>query len=186
MNEGSHASDEPHPRALRPFQKGDDPRRGRGPTPGAPNAGRPPDAVRRACREAFADRVPMLADLADNGTPEIRLKALDMLGRYGLGTTFSLDATDIMSGVIVLPELELRDLQAELHQASGLITRARGEEPELRYVIEDQTFTGAPLARIVVAEDEVAGRSDEETVDPEIVRRVLEKRAVGAGRRGGD
>lgn len=37
------------------FAKGPDPRRGRGPAKGAPNAGRPPDAWREACRQALAD-----------------------------------------------------------------------------------------------------------------------------------
>lgn len=34
----------------RPFQPGHDPRRGRGPAKGAPNAGRPPDAIRAELR----------------------------------------------------------------------------------------------------------------------------------------
>lgn len=177
MNGERDAYGDPHRAGLRPFQTGDDPRRGRGPARGAPNAGRPPDVVRRACREAFADRVTMLAELADTGTPDVRLKALDMLGRYGLGTSFSLDTADIMPGVIVLPELQLRDIAAEVHRANGLVIGSPTEELELQYVIEDQTPpTSVPLARLA-AEDQTLSRSDEETVDPEIVRRVLEKRS---------
>src|SRR5688572_15462436 len=35
----------------RPFAKGGDPRQGRGPTKGAPNAGRPPTWLRESCDE---------------------------------------------------------------------------------------------------------------------------------------
>lgn len=34
------------PPQLKPFQRGNDPRRGRGPEKGAPNAGRPPDRIK--------------------------------------------------------------------------------------------------------------------------------------------
>jgi hypothetical protein len=152
---------------LRPFQKGDDARRGHGPKPGAPNAGRPPDAVRAACREAFADRVSILTELADKGTPDIRLRALDMLGRYGLGTSFTLDATDAPTGVIVLPPLELRDLQ----DARGFSTGSPLEEIDYEYVIEDLTLAATPEDLTLPATPKEA------TVDPEIVRQVLERRS---------
>jgi hypothetical protein len=92
------------------FTGADDPRRGRGPAKGAANAGRPPDLIRRLCREAFADRIPVLTDIANGKaitvetvqaegkpaekkavlpTPEQRMKAIDLLGKYGLGTTIS-------------------------------------------------------------------------------------------------
>lgn len=41
------------------FQPGPDPRRGRGPAPGAPNAGRPPNEFAARCRE-IADREQLL------------------------------------------------------------------------------------------------------------------------------
>ena len=41
------------------FREGPDPRRGRGPAPGAPNAGRPPNAFAARCRE-IADRESLL------------------------------------------------------------------------------------------------------------------------------
>ncbi len=40
---------------MRPFQKGHDPRRGRGPRKGTPNAGRPPDEF-KAQMAALASR----------------------------------------------------------------------------------------------------------------------------------
>lgn len=39
----------------RPFQRGPDERRGRGPAKGAPNAGRPPDEHREFCRSLISD-----------------------------------------------------------------------------------------------------------------------------------
>jgi hypothetical protein len=38
-----------------PFQRGPDPRRGRGPAPGAPNAGRPPNWLKDWCDELLSD-----------------------------------------------------------------------------------------------------------------------------------
>lgn len=163
---------------LVPFKTGDDPRRGRGPAPGAPNAGRPPDAVRAACRVAFDERVPMLAELADNGTPEIRLRALDMLGRYGLGTSFTLEATSAPSGVVVLPELEMRRVQARMQESRELLTESSDAEyfgePEFEYVIEDVTAFADGEDRIA---QEIASR-DEERVDPELARKVLAARQL--------
>lgn len=40
---------------LRPFKPGPDPKRGRGPAKGAPNAGRPPDAFKALC-QGIADQ----------------------------------------------------------------------------------------------------------------------------------
>ena len=97
-------------RRGRPFTGASDPRRARGPAKGAPNAGRPPDAIRRICREGFADRIPALVAIANGEaiqsetvqiegkpdelrtvypTPEQRMKAIDMLAKYGLGTTIT-------------------------------------------------------------------------------------------------
>lgn len=51
-------------------------------------AGRPPDKVRAALRKAFDQRIYLLQEIADN--PDLddvtRMKALDMLAKYGLGT----------------------------------------------------------------------------------------------------
>jgi hypothetical protein len=72
----------------RPFTPGD-PRRGRGPKKGAPNAGRPPDAIRAACRASFDARIATLTAFADDDTldPSVRMKAIETLAKYGLGTT---------------------------------------------------------------------------------------------------
>lgn len=47
--------------------------------------GRPPSAVRAACAESFDTRIPVLEQIADD--PKVsksdRLKAMDLLGKYG-------------------------------------------------------------------------------------------------------
>ncbi|MBA3342843.1 MAG: hypothetical protein H0T48_13535 [Gemmatimonadaceae bacterium] len=120
----------------------------------------------------------MLAELADTGTPDVRLRALDMLGRYGLGTSFTLDATDRPSGVIVLPELEMREVQARMLESLGLPTQSSDAEyfgdQELEYVIEDVTPFTAGEDRIV---QEIAS-PNEERVDPELLRKVLAARQL--------
>ena len=80
--------------------------RGRGPAKGAPNAGRPPSALREAYRLAAADRLPFVASVIDvepmvkvrdefgvetgvtvSAPIGDRLRAWDALNKYGLGTT---------------------------------------------------------------------------------------------------
>ena len=61
--------------------------RGRGPKKGAPNAGRPPSVLRDAYRQAASERLGFLLDVVDGKVPEAttadRLKAMDMLNKYG-------------------------------------------------------------------------------------------------------
>lgn len=73
------------PARGRPFQSGQDTRRGQGPTPGAPNAGRPPSEVAKAYRASFADRLHVAERICDNpqASDMARLKALELLGRFG-------------------------------------------------------------------------------------------------------
>jgi hypothetical protein len=71
-----------------PFKVGPDPRRGRGPAKGAPNAGRPPDEWRAALR-ALASRDDVLQHLdavlrAGPGHPWFS-KALDYATEHGYG-----------------------------------------------------------------------------------------------------
>ena len=70
---------------------------GRGPAKGAVNAGRPPSAVRAILREAFVARVPLASAIADNPafTPSERLRALDLLGRFGIGTAREMSVDDV-------------------------------------------------------------------------------------------
>ena len=59
--------------------------RGRGPAPGAPNAGRPPSDVVLAYRKSFADRLHIAESIADDleATNMERLRALELLGKFG-------------------------------------------------------------------------------------------------------
>lgn len=56
----------------RPFQAGEDPRRGRGPAKGAPNAGRPPDVIIALKREATEEAITQVLELlaANKLTPD--------------------------------------------------------------------------------------------------------------------
>jgi hypothetical protein len=67
----------------RPFEKGD--KRINRTRPGP---GRPPDKIRAALRKAFDDRRSILEGIADDPETDnvTRMKALDMLAKYGLGT----------------------------------------------------------------------------------------------------
>lgn len=76
----------------RPFPKGERVAgQGRGPKKGAKNAGRPPEEIRALCREEFSTRVSLLAAFADDEKNDVgtRIKALDMLAKYGIGTTIT-------------------------------------------------------------------------------------------------
>jgi hypothetical protein len=51
--------------------------------------GRPSSAVRKACTLAFEQRIAVLTAIADgteDASPSDRIKAIDVLGKYGLGT----------------------------------------------------------------------------------------------------
>ena len=90
-----------------PFVPGPDPRRGRGPKPGAPNAGRPPSVIRERCRGSFEERIAVLEEIADDPGVSAgdRIRALDLLGKYGLGTQQQHSGPD--GGVIPLGVVEL-------------------------------------------------------------------------------
>jgi hypothetical protein len=93
------------------FRKGGKQGPGRGPQKGAPNAGRPPSALRAQMRGALAERMAVALDIADgkpvqrlklptgeeteahiSASPADRLRALEFLAKYGLGSTIT--ATD--------------------------------------------------------------------------------------------
>ncbi len=76
---------------LRPFAKGFDPRR----NVTVPGPGAPPSAIRAAMREAYAARLPRLAQLADSKNPKVALAALQQLGRFGLGPARGVNEDDL-------------------------------------------------------------------------------------------
>lgn len=119
-----------------------------GNTGGKPGrSGRPPSIVREACRQAFDQRIPLLEKIADgmvpfaNGCPKCghqdesgaevpstdnRLRALDALGRYGLG-----EQRDVMEIESVRSKLaEQRELIRSMlpgEMATRLLNRLRDE-----------------------------------------------------------
>lgn len=58
--------------------------------------GRPPSAIRQHCRGSFDQRVAVLEKIADDDRATVtdRLRAIDMLGKYGLGTRFDITSDD--------------------------------------------------------------------------------------------
>lgn len=78
----------------KPFAKGEDPRRGRGPAPGAPNAGRPPDKFKQemqrlASRDETLERLNQLTDKRRKGkggvTDDLFLRAFKEVADRGYG-----------------------------------------------------------------------------------------------------
>lgn len=65
---------------------------------GNPNApGRPPSAIREKLRGSFAERVRILEKIADGEAldPSDRMKAIDLMGKYGLGARKDVDEDQI-------------------------------------------------------------------------------------------
>jgi hypothetical protein len=87
------------------FKPGPDPRRGRGPAPGAPNAGRPPSELRAAMRLALADRIQIAADIADreDATDADKLRALDFLARHGMAQQHEHAVADSLAALLGAP-----------------------------------------------------------------------------------
>lgn len=75
-----------------------------------PGQGRPPSAIREKMRMALDERIKIAEAIADD--PEAskadRLRALDLLAKYGLGTKSEVtgeDGAPIHAGVVILPAL---------------------------------------------------------------------------------
>ena len=69
--------------------------------------GRPPSVIRERCRGSFEDRIVVLEEIADDAKTSAgdRIRALDLLGKYGLGTQQQISGPD--GGVIPLGVVEL-------------------------------------------------------------------------------
>ena len=61
-------------------------RRG-GPNGGA--GGRPPDVIRAALRDAFWKHRKQLEEFAQSDDPSTAIKAMELMAKYGMGTTFT-------------------------------------------------------------------------------------------------
>lgn len=71
-------------------------RGGQGIPGGWPGSGRPKSEVVEACKEAFDKRIPLLTKIADDEKLDVkrRLEAINLLGRYGLGTIVTHEVTN--------------------------------------------------------------------------------------------
>jgi hypothetical protein len=70
--------------------------------------------IRERCRGSFEERIKILEEIADDPdvSPSDRLKAMDLLGKYGLGTQQQHAGPDggaIPFGVVELPMLNRDD-----------------------------------------------------------------------------
>lgn len=93
----------------KPFQNGNDPRRGHG-LKG--RSGRPPSEVREKLRGAAWKRIKELERIADAAANDgDRLRALDLMFRYGLGTTVT--ETDTQGNDVIRVIREPRALHVD-------------------------------------------------------------------------
>ena len=72
-------------------------------------SGRPPSKIRAAMRESLDARIVIAEAIADDGdaSPADRLRALDLLAKYGLGTTTTstdVDGNDAIKAGRLTPE----------------------------------------------------------------------------------
>ena len=84
-----------------------------------PGTGRPKSAIRLAMREAFADRIPALADIADSDDSSIadRIRALDLFAKYGLGAPKAGHDSELVGKLAqaVMVEVQDEDVVKRIH-----------------------------------------------------------------------
>jgi hypothetical protein len=87
--------------------------------------GRPPSVLRERLRGSFDQRVRVLEEIADDRCPDPtdRIRAVDVLGRYGLGTVREVTADEVRERLRVTLELIRSALTPAL--ASELISQLR-------------------------------------------------------------
>jgi hypothetical protein len=108
------------------------PRHGRGrirhgsrPGTHAGGTGRPPSELRQRCRGSFGERIRIAEQIADGSRfrPADRLRAIDLLGRYGLGPVAEV-SVDQVRDCLRLTIAAIRELLPE-DQAEKLIGQLR-------------------------------------------------------------
>ena len=89
-------------------------------------SGRPSNALRERLRGSLDERVAVLEEIADNpdASDRDRIKAVDILGKYGLGTVREITVEDVRGRLRATLEL-LRD-ELDEDQADRLIGRLKG------------------------------------------------------------
>lgn len=116
MNESPGDSPPPPPGSLVPPAHGNGLLR-RGSLPGnTPGTGRPPSAIRERLRGSFDERVKVLEEIADKADASAadRLKAIDLMGKYGLGK--QVDADDVRGRLRTTLDLLERELPSDVFQ----------------------------------------------------------------------
>ena len=85
--------------------------------------GRPPSALRERLRGSLDERVAVLEEIADNpdASDRDRIKAVDILGKYGLGTVREVTVEDVREKLRTTLELLRQELDED--QADHLIGR---------------------------------------------------------------
>lgn len=86
-----------------------------------PGPGRPPSEIRKRLRGSFDERVRILEELADKDdiSPADRMKAIDLMAKYGLGTTKELTVEHVRDRLKQTLDIIQRTLPPE--QANALI-----------------------------------------------------------------
>ena len=87
--------------------------------------GRPPSALRERLRGSFEDRVSVLEAIADDeeADPQDRIRAVDVLGKYGLGTLREISVERVRDRLRDTLQVLREELPPE--QAAHIINRLR-------------------------------------------------------------
>lgn len=87
-----------------------------------PGPGRPASEIRARLRGSFAERIPILESIADSpeSSPTDRARAIDLLAKYGLGTTKELTVEHVQDRLRQTIDAIQRVLPPE--QATALLT----------------------------------------------------------------
>lgn len=120
----------------KPFEKGGDPRQGKGPKKGAPNAGRPPDEFKRMMR-ALASRKDVVARLrkltgkSKKVSDELFLKAWEKITDRGYGKAVQPLEHSGPDGEPIPVETADKALGLVLSELAGIAARKRsGKDPQ--------------------------------------------------------
>ena len=100
-------------------------RHGSRPGTHAGGTGRPPSELRQRCRGSFGDRISIAEQIADGRhfRPADRLRAIDLLGRYGLGSVTEVSVDEVRD-CLHLTIAKIRELLPE-EQSETLIGQLR-------------------------------------------------------------
>ena len=102
-------------------------RRGSRPGEVVPGIGRPPSAIRERLRGSFDERVAVLEDIADSNAESTadRIRAIDLLAKYGLGTLKEISTEDVAGRLretiaIIRRRLPKTEAEALLNEMRGV------------------------------------------------------------------